>query len=231
MNFRKTLLGLAAALLATAAVAQVTLPRVTSINSGSDLVQVVKAGSPVPGNVYASVSQLFGAASGSTTGLNGYTLPLTTFKNSTGTALASSAGAGVFGITISAGTSLKLLGEAANSNTKTDVAAIEVVLPSNYVAGSNITVTANTEYTLGSGTIGTHTLAAAAYDTAAAGTQASSLIATTAQTVPAAAGNVTFTITGATLSPGSRLWLTFTLAIQDSGGSNITGQINSVKLS
>ncbi len=152
-------------------------------------------------------------------------------KNSDGTTLAASAAAGKFGLAITLGTSEVLLSEAANSNTKTDIAIWEVVLPPGYVAGTNITVTANCNYTLGSGTVGTHTLAMAAYLVAAAGTQGSTLIATAAQTVPASAGNVTFTITGTTLLPGSRLMLAATLVIQDTGGSNITAQINSVALS
>ena len=165
-------------------------------------------------------------------GLAGATrLPLIHAKNSDGTTLSASASSGKFGLSLTAGTSEKLLTEAANSNTKTDVAVWEMVLPPTYIAASNITVTANCEYTLGSGTVGTHTLAMACYLCADAGTQGATIIATAAQTVPAAAGEVTFTITGTTLTPGARIMLAATLVIQDTGGANITAQINSVRLS
>lgn len=214
----------------TGVVAQtIPVPKVSSINPGSDIVRVVPGGVPTAASYYACVAQFLGGSC--TTGLSGYTRPLIDFKNSDGTTLAASAASGKFGLSITAGTSEFLVSEAANSNTKTDVTGVEVVLPASYVAGTNITLTANTQYVLGSGTVGTHTLAAAAYLNAAAGTQGSTLIATTAQTVPAAAGNVTFTITGSSLVPGSRLWLTFTMVIQDTGGSNITGQINSISMS
>lgn len=211
------------------AYAQVTAPRVTTVHPGVDIVQVIPNGSIQAGNVYATVSQLLGG--NTTTGLTGFTLPVTSFKNVDGTTLAVSASSGKFGLTLTPGTATYLITEAANSNTKTDDATIEVVLPASYIAGTNITVTANTNYTLGAGTVGTHTLAAAAYLTAAAGTQGTTLIATTAQSVPATAGNVTFTITGASLVPGSRLTLDFTLVIQDTGGSNVTARVNSVALS
>lgn len=166
-----------------------------------------------------------------TSGLAVTPLRLLDFKNNDGTTLAAAAAAGKFGLTSTPGTVEQLLTEAANSNTKTDIAQAEFVLPPSYTAGQNITVTANCDYTLGAGTVGTHTLAAAAYLTANDGTQGTTLIATAAQTVPAAAGDVTFTITGTTLAPGSRLMLTFTLVIEDSGGSNITAHVNSVRIS
>lgn len=172
------------------------------------------------------------ATSPSTNGLIGATrMQLLRAKNSDGTTLSASAAAGKFGISITLGTSEVLVSEAANSNTKTDIAIFEISLGSGYVAGSNITVTANCNYTLGAGTVGTHTLAMAAYLCADAGTQGATIIATAAQTVPAAAGEVTFVITGTTLTPNCRLMLAATLVIQDTGGSNITAQINSMRLS
>lgn len=197
--------------------------------------------SPVAG-AFTTLSSTSKATSGSATALysaqtvaaNGIPTPtrlnLTQAKNITGAALAAGAAAGVFGFSISLGTSFALISEAANSNTKTDVAMWEFELPPTYVAGSNINVLVNSNYTLGGGTVGTHTLAAAAYLSVDAGTQGSSLIATSAQTVPSSAGTQTFVITGTTLSPGDRLVLTLTLVLQDTGGSNITATINSVRL-
>lgn len=151
--------------------------------------------------------------------------------NSDGGVLAAAASSGKFGITVTAGTTMSLVTEAANSNTKTDIVQYEYIIPSSYVAATNLTVTANTGYTLGSGTVGTHTLAAAAYLTATDGTQGATLIATAAQTVAAANGDVTFTITGATLTAGNHLLLKLTLVIQDTAGSNITANLNSVRIS
>lgn len=162
---------------------------------------------------------------------NGIRLRFLDFKNNDGTTLAVAASSGKFGLTSTPGTTLALLTEAANTNTKTDIAQIDFVLPTSYIAGSNITVTCHTAYTLGAGTVGTHTLAAAAYLNTAAGVQGTTLIATAAQSVPAADGAVAFTITGTTLTPGAYLLLTFTLVIQDTGASNITANINSVVLS
>lgn len=223
----------ALALLVSTSVAQsqVVLPKVTSINGATDVVQIIPNAQTAPTNLYATVGQLLGASSTSTTGIPAFSFPLLTFKNSDGTTLAATAASGKFGLAITAGTSEDLISEAANSNTKTDVASNEVTIPASYATGANITLTCNTQYTLGSGTVGTHTLAAAAYLVANAGTQGATLIATAAQTIPAAAGEVNFTITGSTLSPGSRLFLTYTVVIQDTGGSNITAQVNSCRLS
>ena len=167
----------------------------------------------------------------SANGLYATALPLLSGRNSDGSVLAAAAASGKFGVTVSLGTSISLVTEAANSSTKTDIVLFDVVLPRNYIAGQSITVTVNTAYTLGSGTVGTHTLAAAAYKTASDGTQGSTIVSTSAATVPAAAADVTHTITGTTLSPGDRLILALTLVIQDTGGSNITANINSVRLS
>lgn len=170
-------------------------------------------------------------ATPSANGLYTTQLPLISGKNSDGTTLAASAAAGKFGLTLSAGTSEVLLSEAANSNTKTDVVVFEHQLPRNYIAGSNITVTVNGLFTLGSGTSATHTVGAAAYKCANAGTQGTTLIATAAQALVAAAADYTFVITGTTLSPLDRVMISVTAIITDSGGSNVTGTINSVRLS
>jgi len=158
-------------------------------------------------------------------------LPLITGKNSDGTTLAATPAAGKFGLTLSAGTSEVLLSENANSNTKTDVVVFEHQLPRNYIAGANITVTANALFTIGAGTSATHTIGAAAYKCANAGTQGATIIATAAATLTATAADYNFVITGATLSPLDRIMISLTAIITDSGGSNVTGTINSVRLS
>lgn len=173
---------------------------------------------------------LTGGTLSATTGIAPLKVPLLSARNSDGSVLAAAAAAGKFGVSLTAGTSMALLSEAANSNTKTDVAIFEIVLPANYIAATNITLLVNGNYTLGGGTVGTHTLTMSAYLCADAGTQGATIIATSAQTVAATAGDMTFTITGATLTPGARLLLSGSLVIQDTGGSNITAQINSIRL-
>src|SRR6266446_8106015 len=116
-------------------------------------------------------------------------LSLISGKNSDGTTLAASPAAGKFGLTLTAGTSEVLLSENANSNTKTDIVVFEHQLPRNYVAGSNITVTVNGLFTIGSGTSATHTVGAAAYKCANAGTQGTTLIATSAAALVATAAD------------------------------------------
>jgi hypothetical protein len=171
------------------------------------------------------------ALSVAATGIYPTAVPLHLGRNSDGSALAAAAASGKFGQTITLGTSDFLITEAANSSTKTDTVLFDVVLPASYVAGQNITITANVQYVLGSGTIGTHTVTFHAYRTAKDGTQGADLVATGAVSVPATATDVTSVITGTTLLPGDRLALTAVMVIQDSGGSNITGQLNSVRLS
>ena len=179
----------------------------------------------------AAASYMLSAATFGTSGLAGpQRLSLTETYTSAGVAITATPGSGTFGISLTAGTSLAIVTQAANSTTVTATALWEYTLPSTYVAGTNITVKVNTNYTLGGGTVGTHTLAMAAYLCADAGTMGSTIIATSAQTVAAAAGDTTFTITGTTLTSGARIVMTGVLVIQDTAGSNITAQINSVRL-
>ncbi len=156
-------------------------------------------------------------------------VPLLSAKNSDGSVLAAAASAGKFGVTITLGTAEYLVTEAANSNTKTDIALFELVLPNTYAAGDDLTLTVNTEYVLGSGTVGTHTLDAEAFLGDDDGTSGADLIAVAAQTVPATATELEWTIPGDTLQPGARVVLRLTLVIQDTGGSNITARINSIR--
>lgn len=152
------------------------------------------------------------------------------WKNSDGSAVAAAASAGKFGYAITLGTSLALVGEAANNNTKTDIAITEVVLPPNYIAGQDITVTVNGQYA-GAGTLTVKTVAVAAYRTADDGTEAASLVATAAQNLTNAAAETAFVVTGATLHPGDRLALKLTMVLTETAASATTGQVNSVRLS
>ena len=167
----------------------------------------------------------------SANGLAAANLRLGSFQNTDGSVLAAAAAAGKFGYSISLATNFNLVGEAAESNTKTDTAILDYVLPATYIAGSNITVTVHSKYT-GTGTAGTATLTAAAYRTALNGTQGANLIATAAATITNADAAYTFTITGTTLNPGDRIALSLAIALQETGGvATITAAIDSVGLS
>lgn len=198
-----------------------TSGNVASVPKGSDLRDLEAQGARVVDTTQTSAPN----------GLYATALPLMHGRNSDGSAIAAAASAGKFGLTVTLGTGTFLVSEAANSNTKTDIALFEHVLPRGYVAGKNITLTANVQYVLGGGTVGTHTVNANAYRTANDGTQGVDLINVSAATVPAVATDVVFTIAGATLNPGDRLVLKVTEVIQDTGASNITAQINGVRLS
>lgn len=194
---------------------------VTNVPTGIDLRDLLTdGGRVVDSTLLPSANGLFPTA-----------VPLLHARNSDGSVLAASAASGKFGVSVSLGTSIFLISEAANSSTKTDTAMFDVVLPRNYVAGTNITLTANAQYVLGSGTVGTHTLALHLYRTAKDGTQGSDLVATSATNVAATAGDIAFTVTGTTLLPGDRLIITAVEVIQDTGGSNITSQLNSLRIS
>jgi hypothetical protein len=151
-------------------------------------------------------------------------------KNTDGSALAAAASSGKLGNSITLGTSQSLVGEAAESNTKTDSAIFEYVLPGSYNEGSNINVTVNANYS-GTGTAGTKTIAALAYLNANAGTQGSNLIATSAATDTATAADYVFVITGTGLAPGNKLTIELTAVMQETGGSaSLTQQINSIRI-
>lgn len=164
----------------------------------------------------------------SANGLSTIRLPLVNFKNSDGSVLAASAAAGKLGVSMTFGTSEVLISEVAQSNTKTDIAFIELVLPSSYIAGQDINLNVNA---IVSGTLTTKTIAAAASKCSDAGAHGSNLIATAAQAMGTTAGDLAFVITGATLSPGDRVALQLTMVITEGAAATQTGKINSVRLS
>ena len=220
----------------TTAVAQdlvVTGPFFTQVGAGSVKVQ------PTGGtaSTVTTLGTMAAAAGQSTYGTNG--LPtrglkmiFSDAKTVAGVPITAAAQANILGITFTPGTSLFLLTEAANNNTKTDVACFETMLPGSYVAGSNITVTTNSVANLNSGTAGTQTIAIAAYHVIGDGTTSANLVATAAQNVPpTTAGNQTFTITGTTLNPFSRLIIKVTMVNQETAaGGGIVQNLNSVFL-
>jgi hypothetical protein len=152
-------------------------------------------------------------------------------RNADGSVIvAASQGAGNFLMSLTPGTSSSILGEAAQSNTKTDTAVFDTTLPDDYVAGQDITATLNALLS-GTGVAGTKTAALSAYKVASDGTHGANLIATAAQNLTGAAADYAFTITGASLSPGDRLILKAVTVVQETGGAaTIKSQVNSIRL-
>lgn len=159
----------------------------------------------------------------------GGTLSNLGFKNADGTAMAATAASGKFGVSVTLGTSLFLVGEAATSSGPlTDNAIIEVVLPESYQPGTNVNVLVNAQK-VGAGTTTTATVLAKAYADANNGTQGANLIATAAATVTASAADYTFVITGTSLVAGQRVTLEITSAITETAGTATHIQVNSVR--
>lgn len=163
-------------------------------------------------------------------GLSPTALPLTGFVNADGSALAAAASSGKFGYSISLGTSFSLHGNAVTGGTETDDALFEFAVPSWYIAGQNITATANVALT-GAGTAGTHTAQIKAFRTATNGTQGGN-IGSAAQTITPAGADLAFTISGSTLGSGDRIVFEIETVVVETGGiSSLASVINSVRIS
>ncbi len=184
------------------------------------------------GTLYFGVARFGGAFTLSRTfvpaaagGLTRY-LRLTDAKSDAGVGLTATATGGACGISRTAGTSLTLVGEATSASAKTDKALFDFDLPDSHVAGANIALVVNCN-TSGAGTItsASTTMTVAAY-TETNGAEAA-LSVSAAQQIPAAAGNLTFTITGTGLVPGAHVVVELVMLVTSSSGAN-TGVINSV---
>lgn len=195
-----------------------------TITTQGDILPFLNAGYRQASAVLAS--QAIGA-----NGLTATPLRLLEARAPTGAALAASASAGVLGYAVTLGTSFALVSEAANNSTKADSAIFEFVLPPTYVAGQNVTVTANASITIGSGTLTTKTLGVTAYRTDKAGAQGGNICSTSPAALSSnAATDYAFTIAGATLNPGDRLVIQPTLTITETSSHNVTANVNSVRI-
>lgn len=143
---------------------------------------------------------------------------LTLARNSDGSVVDATGGAGKFSISSTPGTSLSLLGESTQNTTKTDVALIEAQLPSDYVDGTDASVIVNANYS-GTGTAGTKTIQAKVYKIATDGTQGSNL-GSAAQTMTTSAADYAFVIDGSGLEAKDRLLLDITAILQETGNLN-----------
>lgn len=179
---------------------------------------------------FALAPHISGSQTISTDGLTVTRIPLSSGMNGDGSALAAAAGAGVFGLVPNGTTSFGLKGESAVSNTKTDTALFEVVLPPTYIAGSNVALIANANYA-GAGTAGaSKSLTLTAYKIGDDSTDGANLIATAAATLTTTAADNSFVITGTTLKPGDRLLIKAVMVLQETAASSIIGAINSLRL-
>lgn len=161
----------------------------------------------------------------------GIQVPLLSARNTNGSVVAAAASSGEFGCAITLGTSECLVGEAAESNTKTDDALFEFRIPDNYVAGVNLTATVNAQV-IGSGVPGTKTVQVKAYAKANAGTLGSNIGPGTTSAITTSAADYPFTITGTGLVAGQVLVLELESVLQETGGSaTITTQVNSLRVS
>jgi hypothetical protein len=187
------------------------------------MLYVTTATAPLAGGPQLCIAQDFVPAA---LGARVRSLPLTGAKSDAGVRLTASATAGAMGVSRTAGASLTLVGEATSSNAVTDEALFEFNLPDSYVPGANLAFDVNCE-TTGSGTINaaSTTMTVAAYSEVN-GVEAA-LAVSAAQEIPATAGDLTFTVSGAGLALGSHLVLELAMLVTTSSGSN-TGQINGV---
>jgi len=169
----------------------------------------------------ADIKSYVNGGASTTTGLVPTPLVMANMETVAGLQMTGSASSTNFGLTYTPGTGAYLVGTATSSGSTSNVASYDLVLPANYIAGSNITLSVGCYYLNGSSTASVHTMAAAAYLNTAAGAQGSTLIATAAQVCPITTSAVqTFVITGTTLVPGSYLTLTFSAAVTNAGGAS-----------
>lgn len=151
-------------------------------------------------------------------------LPLTSAKSDAGVGLTATATGGAMGVARTAGTSLTLVGEATSSSAKTDKAMFEFTLADTYVAGANIPILVNCNYT-GSGTVtaASTTMTVNAYSEVNGVETA--LTVSAAQQFTGTAADLTFTLTGTGLNPGERMVIELVMLVTTSAGA-LTGQVN-----
>lgn len=154
-------------------------------------------------------------------------LNLTEGKLTTGLPMTGVTGSSTsFGVARTAGTSLTLVGTATSSSATTNKVFFEFNLPSTYVAGANIPVVVNANYTGGGTVTAASTTVAAQLYTETAGVEAA-VTTSASQQFTGTAAAYTFTVTGTGLVPGQHVSVELTMVSTTSAGA-ITGQVNSV---
>ena len=158
-------------------------------------------------------------------------IPITSCRHSDGSSLNNSPAGANFAAVVSLGTNVYIRGGNISNSTVISVGLFETILPNSYVAGSNLTVTVNTEWD-GGGTAGaTKLVSVAVYSLNDSGTTSANLVSTAPAEFTATAADYTFLADGSQLVVGSRIALQITTQLQESGGGVIWSRINSVKVS
>jgi hypothetical protein len=159
-------------------------------------------------------------------------VPLFSARNVAGGSVAASAGVATdFISVVNSNNALDLQGTAAQNNTKTNDALLEVVLPDDYKAGTNVTVYVSSGYSASGGTTITATVDLVATLTTDIGTAAADICATAATAITLTIGEKAFTVTGTTLTPGARLVLKVTTSVQEAGNTGTaTGHVYGIRI-
>lgn len=166
-------------------------------------------------------------------GLYATTLPIVDLRNANGSGLVvTSPGAHDFVLVVNPGTAIELQGHAANAGTAVDHVVGLVTMPPWYVAGKDVTLTANTKLVVSGATAGACTLTGAAWEVAHDGsmTGTADLIGAS-DNIVGAGSDLTFTIAGGALSPGDHVLIELTSTVIATGTGTVTGQVGSVRVS
>ena len=178
----------------------------------------------------ANGNPVLGTGPGTGSASGALQLDITSWVTPTGVPHGASAAAGVFGMACTAGTTLSLVTEVANNNTKTDVALFEMLVPVGYVAGNPLNITVNAGYTIGSGVLSASTLTLNSYIISKDGTQSANLVTTSAATITGTNTDYSFAITSTNIAAGSRLLIKATIVLTETSGHNVTANINSARV-
>lgn len=130
----------------------------------------------------------------------------------------------------SATNAFNLAGTASNGNAKTNDVLYDIVLPNDYIAGTNVTAYIAAGYATSGGTVSLATVDLVAGLATDAGVAGADICATAAITIAADTAEHAFTITGTTLTPGCRLALKVTVAITNNNATATTGYIYAMRL-
>lgn len=166
----------------------------------------------------------------SANGLYSTPVRLSEFKNTDGSVLSATASAGKFGFGVTLGTNFNMVSEAALSNSKTDDAFFEYVLPSTYTKGQNITVTANVS-TSGAGTLSVKTAQIKAFRIGTDGTSSADIGPGAATVITQAGADIAFAVTGTTLNPGDKVLLQLETVLTETAGTSTYAKVNSIRVS
>lgn len=159
-------------------------------------------------------------------------VPLTAGRNGDYTVMNATGSSTAWKLAGTVGTAANIQTAAVRNTTNTVVGLYEVVLPSSYKAGEDISLVVSAHRVVSAGTTLTTSVDAEAWKLSDAGAAGSDLqsVAAIAFTNTTAADK-TFTIAGATLSPGDRLLIRLTGVATEGGNTGtVATVVNSIRL-